>query len=83
MLLIEKTGLFGQYVPGKFDQTNQTNQIVILGVSQKLAGNWSVKGAATYDKQENVGEGSRQTYGAVLDYAFSKQHQRLCSSRLQ
>lgn len=70
--LSEKTGLFGQYVHSKFDQTNQTNQIVTLGVSQKLAGNWSVKGAATYDKQENVGEGSRQTYSAVLDYAFSK-----------
>lgn len=70
--LSDKTALFGQYVHSKFNQTNQVNQIVTLGVSQKLAGNWSVKGAATYDKQENVGEGNRQTYSAVLDYAFSK-----------
>lgn len=41
------------------------------------------KGAATYDKQENVGEGSRQTYSAVLELCIQQTHRRLCSSRLQ
>lgn len=68
----EKTDLFANYVHSKFDQTNQVNKIVTVGISQKLAGNWSIKGAATYDKQDNVSEGSRQTYSTVVDYAFSK-----------
>lgn len=68
----EKTTVFGQYAHNKFDVTNQTNQIYTLGVNQKLAGNWSVKGAATYDKQANVAEGNRKTVSAVLDYSFSK-----------
>lgn len=68
----EKTTVFAQYAHNKFDQTHQSNQIVTLGVAQKLAGNWSIKGATTYDKQENVAEGHRQTYSAILDYAFSK-----------
>lgn len=66
------TSLFAQFVHSKFDQTNQVNKIVTVGVAQKLTGNWSVKGAATYDKQENVNQGNRQTYSAVLDYGFSK-----------
>lgn len=70
--LNENTDLFGQYFHSKFDQSNQVNQIVTLGVVQKLAGNWSVKGAATYDKQDNVNSGNRQTYSAIVDYAFSK-----------
>lgn len=68
----EKTSVFAQYVYSKFNQTNQTNNITTIGVSQKLDGNWSVKGAASYDRQQNVGDGSRQTYSSVVDYAFSK-----------
>lgn len=72
MQVTEKTGLFAQYVYSKFNQTNQVNEITTFGVSQKLAGNWSIKGAATYDRQQNVGVGSRQTYSSIVDYAFSK-----------
>lgn len=72
VVVAPKTNVFAQYAHNKFDVTNQTNKIYTIGVSQKLAGNWSVKGAATYDKQENVAEGNRKTVSAVLDYSFSK-----------
>lgn len=70
--LNNRTDVYGQYVYSKFDQSNQANKIVTVGVAHDLGNSWSVKGAATYDKQENVGQGSRQTYSAVVDYAFSK-----------
>lgn len=68
----EKTDLFAQYLSSKFDVTNQSNRIAVLGISQKLAGNWSIKGSASYDKQENVNEGNRRTFSTVLDYTLSK-----------
>lgn len=68
----DQTSVYGQYVHSKFNTSEQVNQIYTVGVAQKLSGNWSVKAAATYDKQENVNEGNRQTYSAIVDYAFSK-----------
>lgn len=69
--LNDKTSVFAQYANSEFNQTKQLNEVVTVGVSQKLSGPWSMKGSATYDRQENVNEGSRQTYSAVVDYAFS------------
>ena len=71
-LFNEGTSLFGQYVHNNFDVSNQTNEIITLGVAQQLTSAITLKGSATYDSQINVNDGHRETYSALVDYSFSK-----------